>query len=612
MEQVTDRNSKKEYRAALAWRHRFKGIELAPLPLFAVWLWIVSLRGVDLRLMDDMGLISVLPPVIFVALGLLTASFCLALDKNRFSPPVILLHLLCLIFMLYGAAPLVEGLPRTAIVWRLTGIMDYVIQHGSVDPTIDAFHNWPGFFILAAFVSEVLGLASPLLLATWASVFLNLLYLGPLVMIFRTGSGDHRLVWLAVWFFYLANWIGQDYLSPQGFNYFLFLVILGVLLRWFKITPAQPELFFISWIKRLPVISRLVKIAASSFEHAKISDEPSRSWQRVGLLTLVVVLFAIIVPGHQLTPVATIVVVTTLVLFDRLTPRGLPLLMVVLTGVWISYMTVPYLSGHIEKLTGPIGALSENVSANLGGRFRGSPDHLFILLIRIVMTLFLWVLAYYGGIRRHWNGYRDWSFLLSALAPFSLLVFQPYGGELLLRVYLFTLPFMVFFAAALFYPTPHAGASWWTTVLVGLLSLALAISFFFTRYGNERMDYFSPSEVAAIEYVYQIAEPGSLLITGNQTLPWRFQYYDAHRYMTVERIARNSEIEELIEIMREDRFPVAYLILTRSQAAAAELFLGWPPEAWERFEDELSASQDLKTIFETEDARVYVLASDPE
>ena len=41
------------------------------------------------------------------------------------------------------------------------------------------------------------------------------------------------VVWLAIWLFYLMDWIGQDYLSPQAFGLFLFLVAIAVITRWF-------------------------------------------------------------------------------------------------------------------------------------------------------------------------------------------------------------------------------------------------------------------------------------------------------------------------------------------------------------------------------------------
>lgn len=598
--------SKRDDSAVLIWQYPYGLIALL---LCATLVWIVSLKDIDLRGMSDLGLISVLPPMIFIALGLLTASFCLTLCQQRFNAPVLLVHFLILVFMLYGIAPILEGMPRTQIAWKLVGIMDFVKQTGTVDPAADAFHNWPGFFMLVAFVTEILGFESPLAFAAWAPVFLNLLYLGPLVLIFRAGTNDKRLVWLAIWFFYLTNWIGQDYLAPQGFSYFLYLVILGILLQWFKATPAQPELFYQPWL-RIPLAANLVSKVSKYFVANSVPDQPSQPWQRVALMAIIVILFVVIVPSHQLTPFATLAAVTVLVMFNRLTPRGLPIVMVVVIGTWISYMTVSYLSGHFHEVASPVGSISENVAANVSDRFRGSAEHLFILRMRIVMSLLLWALAFLGAIRRQRKDQLDLTFALLAIVPFCLVALQSYGGELLLRLYLFALPYMVFFSGALFYPVLTDGTSWRTATAIGLVSVVLAVGFFFTRYGNERMDYFTVNEVDAMHYLYRIAEPGSQLLAGTGALPWRFQDYNSYRYVAVEGAVKSGDLEGLVRTMKDKKYPASYLILTRSQKAAAELYTNWPLGTWERFEEALLASQEFKIVFANEDAKIFVLASD--
>ncbi|MDP9472231.1 MAG: hypothetical protein M3Q71_16455 [Chloroflexota bacterium] len=196
--------------------------ELGPivLVLSAVGLWLGSLGRVDLDQMTDVGLISVLPAPMFVALMVLTTGYVLALRERPLRIPILLLHIAALIFMLYGVATLLEDVPRFQGGWKHAGVIDYIIRTGDVDPRIDAYFNWPGFFILGASVTEVSGFQSPMSLVDWAPVAFNLLYLGPLWMIFSSMTNDRRLIWLALWFFYATNWIGQDYFSPQALNYF--------------------------------------------------------------------------------------------------------------------------------------------------------------------------------------------------------------------------------------------------------------------------------------------------------------------------------------------------------------------------------------------------------
>src|SRR2546422_651786 len=129
--------------------------------------------------------------------------------------------------------------PKRPIPFKLPKPLDaiYIMRTGTADPNLDTYFSWPGFFVLSAFVTQVAGYQSILSYAGWAPVFNNLIYVGPMYMIFTSFTTDKRLIWLGLWFFYLTNWIGQDYFSPQGLNFFLYLVIIAILLKWFKIPP---------------------------------------------------------------------------------------------------------------------------------------------------------------------------------------------------------------------------------------------------------------------------------------------------------------------------------------------------------------------------------------
>ena len=334
----------------------------------------------------------------------------------------------------------------------------------------------------------------------------------------------------------------------------------------------------------------------------------ARPYQRAGLVIIIAILFAIVASSHQLTPFALLGGVAALVVFDRCTLRSLPVLMAVMIGSWISFMTVSFLSGHLSTLTGDVGQVSGVVSANVSSRFQGSPEHALVLISKVVMALVVWGLAFLGGVRRLWNGRRDVTLALLAAVPFSLIALQSYGGEMMLRVYLFALPWMVFFVAALFYPRPESGRSWRANMAMGLMSLALLGGFLIARYGNERMDYITAGDVTAVRRLHQIAQPGSLLVAITSNLPWRFQNVDKFEYEAGV-IKSPSDIDTLVELMADSAYEDsgAYLILTHSQQAQAELFLGWEPGKWERVEEALLASDKFHQIYQNNDARIFVL-----
>jgi hypothetical protein len=586
----------------------------AALAVCAAGLWLASLGNIDVSGISDLGLVSVLPASVVVAFGLLTWGYCLALRQQRLSVPLLLVHLLVLLLIAYGTVALVEEEPRYHANWRLVGISDYVIRHGAIDGTLDAFSNWPGFFILSAFASQIAGLDSPIRFAAWAPLAFNLMYLGPLVMILESATSDRRLVWLGVWFFYLVNWVGQDYLAPQGLNYCLFLVTLGILLHWFKSPPPAVPVW-VDWLQRLrrtaPLATRL-RDWLTPADGQRLTSLPA---QRVGLMAIVLVLFAAMASSHQLTPFFTLGAVSALIVLGRLRPRGLPVVMAVMIGAWLSYMAVPFLEGHLDWLTRDIGRVSSIVGENVGERMQGSAQHVFVVYLRMVMTVAIWGLAACGAARRYLRGQRDVTVATLAVVPFALLALQAYGGEMLLRVYLFSLPPMLFFAAALFFPTPTAGRSWATTVAIGLTSLLLFGGFLFARYGNERMDLVTSDEVAAVSQLYRMARPGSILMAGSWNLPWRAHGYEQYDYVILDytdartrEIFRNADVDALARRMQTTKGQQTYLIITRSEEAEVDLFSGLPAGRLNRLEEALTASPRFTVVLSNQDAAIFTLA----
>jgi hypothetical protein len=606
------------------------------MPIAAVLVWALSLPGFDLRAMNDLGLISVLPPAFIGAIVLLTCSFCLALGDSPLRGPVLLLHLGILILILYGTPALVEATPRLSVTWRHIGLIDYVMHNRNVLPKFDAYFNWPGFFAFGAFVTQISGLPSLISLAAWAHVFFNALYLAPLVMIYRSITKDSRVVWLGVWFFYLSNWVGQDYFSPQGFDYFLYLALLGILLGWFRSDSGDviPLNSIRTWLPR--VAPRLFwLIEGHRDDQVKRLSSP---WQRFGLMAAAIAIYAAMVPSHQLTPFTALLCVGLLVVFNRIEPHSLPILMAAIALSWTCFMAVAYFAGHLDALVATIGAVDQNVQRGVVDRLRGSPDHLLVVHARLAMSAAVITLAVSGTFRRFIAGYRDVSMVLLVIAP-AFLILAQYGGEMFLRVYFYALPGLAFFSAAFFFPAPplrqreailvrsvgrvrivplqammrrpvriraSRNSSWLTTSAIALASLALIGGFFLTRYGNERMDYFTPQEVQAVRYLYGVAPPGSQFVAPGISEPWQFQGYTTYRTVWLEnKVVREANVAALEQRMSKNSIG-SYLLITRSAAATLELYAGMTPETLARFEQAVESSGRFTIIYQNPDAKVYM------
>ena len=279
----------------------------------------------------------------------------------------------------------------------------------------------------------------------------------------------------------------------------------------------------------------------------------------------------------------------------------------VIAVVWVSYMTVPFLSGHVAQLVSEFGQVSGSVGSNVTGRLAGSPEHRFIVLMDMVFSVSLWMAAAIGFLVRFHDGRRDLSLVLLIAAPVPLVAAQAYGGELVLRLYLFTLPFMAFLAAGLVYGRPRALPSKLRTCGVVAACVAITLGFLTTRYGNERMDIMTTAEVQGIQEVYRIAPPGSLLVSPSGNLPWRAQAFELYTYLPLADSILIGQPQDLAATMRQVGRPHSYLILTASTEAEAELFSGIPSSDFDAFVDKMLASADFRLAYQNADTKVFEL-----
>jgi hypothetical protein len=462
--------------------------------------------------------------------------------------------------------------------------------------------------VLSAFFTKVFGYSTILGYAAWARVFFNLIYLGPMYMIFTSITTNKRLVWLSLLFFLLTNWVGQDYFSPQGLNFFLYLVIIAILLKWFRM-PAKKQV----------QLGKDVSLVQKFFAWLRAPDPPSPSiepWQRRGLLCCLILVYGLIVCSHPLTGFLTLSSVLILVIFHRCYPFWLPILMSAMYAAWISIMARPYLSMHAGTIFATLGVVTANVPSNLhSGKFTGDPLSQIIGEMRFSMTALLWLLALLGGIKRLRQGNRDITCILLAIIAFPLLAAPQYGREMLLRIYFFSEPFMVFFTASLFFDNSmvitckparvHATFPWRTAAII-TANLILLSSFFFTRYGDERTTYITSDEWNAAQYLHQIAPAHSLILLPVGEAPVDFSYYEGDDFSLLDQLWPDAftSANYLIQVMVGKDNPNSYVFFSQEEQVQATGWLGMPSDTLQRLETRLLETGRFKVIYRNSDAQI--------
>ncbi|MFJ5778302.1 lipopolysaccharide biosynthesis protein [Streptomyces sp. NPDC093094] len=583
------------------------GVLLGSLLVAALLLyWVPALRltEADLDRMGGLGLISVLPAATLTGAGLLTLVFASLLWLGREHRALLLVTLLATVVSLHALPALIETEPRFATAWQHLGFLDFIGRTGTAVPDLDARWSWPGFFAAASFVAEACGVSGLTEVVRWWPLTVQLLYLAPMFLLTRSLRASWRARWTGLWFFVLSGWVGQDYFSPQGFTYLLYLVFVAVLLVWFRAPRAI-------WAGARP---------------GELEVEPAGRRQRTVLLLVVTGLFAASVPAHQLTPFMMLGVVTALVVTGRCELRGLPLLCTVTVTAWIGFMAEPYWSGHFDELFGGVGGVGGNVSSSVSGRIEGgSSAHRLVLYTRVLLAGGVMLLACWGFWRRREHRYRERALLVLALVPFLGFGMQSYGGEMALRVFMFALPGAALLGALALFPrtgaTPEERDRDRTSLapLAALTAgLLLMGGFLVARWGNEPFERVRPGEVAAMEYVYAHDDPSVRLLwlsddtVENVTpaMPWGARDMEKVRYVPALAPIDPVLVSGLVKSLR-DAGPHSYLIVNRGQVTYLTMDAGYAPSWERRLIRNLDRRPELRKVFADGDATLYTLREQP-
>ena len=542
-------------------------------PVLAATLWTVSLVGADPRDMGSLGLITLLNPVSFTALAVLVATFLVSLRRK--APEWVLgAHLVTFIVLIHATPAVLYGTLRYSWAFKHVGIVDYIQRTGTVDPSLPVggiYHNWPGFFTGSALLTDIAGQGDALRIAIWAPLVFNLINLLVLRYVFRGLTRNRRLIWLGLWFFFVINWVGQDYFSPQAMVYVCYLALIGLLVR------------------------RSI--------NAKV-------------LATFVLLVAVVAASHQITPMMLLLAVTALVALRRTPGWYLPLITGVIIAAWAftgaQTYTVPNLYELISTFGQPVANASETLEKT-GDIVTGS-EALVVWGGRSVVVIS--TLAALVGAWRSWRvrGLRVTAVLLMVL-PATLVLVTGFGGEVLFRSFLFAAPFIAFMAAAACLPPDGRGFPVRTVIVTAVLTAILLPGFMLSYYGKERSNYFTADEIAAAAWVDTHAPRNSLLIEGSRNYPTQFKNYERFTYVPIDREPEPSWQQLLADPsarlerwMSNPEYAESYLLLTRSQNNAVNSDAVMPNGSLYEIENDLRRSPEFTVAYENRDATVFTLS----
>jgi hypothetical protein len=569
-----------------------------PGPLIAVIAavcWLAGFHPIDPTTLGSFGILPELSPVLLVAYPLLVVAFVVELRERQRGWALTMITIMA-VLAVYALQPTAEPVGRLPVAWLHVGFSDYINAHGAVLHNFDARFSWPGFFSLLALLTGASGLKDSSVLISFAPVVLT----GTATILVRAIAlsvfGPGRIAWLATWVFLIGNWTEQDYLSPQGSTYLLLLAGLAVTFRYL----TRPGL--------------LEPVAKGQFLRPAVPA--NTPMERLFAQVLVVVLALALAPSHQLSPYMLAGLLFILLLCGRLWARWLPFVALLLAVVWFVLGARDFWIGQLHEITGSIGNLGSSVNQGFDQRLSTNAGRTAMLDVRIGITLIVGLLAAIGAYLLRRKKKRSLTLVLMAITAFAMAVAQPYGGEILIRCYLFALPLFALLAAVLLddlltahhkgnsgKPWLRRGALTLGTVLIAGLMLGDAAA----RGGNDAYVAFTRADIDAVQQAYDLAKDG-------QTLDTVAAYAPVSEWQRLN-VVKQESIETSCEPFPNPdpcvrKVHPDFLVLNAAQDAYGQIYYGMRPGWIFALGDRLVGSGLYKRIFVQGRSELLELSTD--
>lgn len=445
------------------------------LTIIALILWTYSLTQARLNI-GFYGLINSFPTSFFIALGVLTIASAILWISNEKHQKLLFFQLFFLITALWLTPALIGSHPGFGVAYRNLGLVSSIVEQGQI---IDTWYlSWPGAHLLFASLSQAGALNLEPIVGTFP-FFMQLLWLLPLYIFLRNLLGKTRAnyCWAGLWLFSLANWIGQEYFSPQAIAFFFLLLLLALITSpslWQQGSRRLPFLLAGSFIIAAIVITHLLTALAASLILAAfcLARRDKKVVPLVALCLLLVVLWDITGGAHYISRFGSepIVMAPSLDGVEQ-TPEGI----------------LVFDPGYI-------------VQTNITMSLSGSESHIAVVETRIIFSSIFVVLGLTGAILALvLTKPKKTTISVLAMAVALLLLLplaKQFGWELVHRLYLYGLPFMAYFGAMLLDLGRKKSA-----IILCFLLIAAGPLFIISHYGNQAKDYWPPSYIAGWHYV---------------------------------------------------------------------------------------------------------------
>ncbi|MDX1888265.1 hypothetical protein [Mycolicibacterium sp. 050158] len=560
----------------------------------ALVLFAVAVHRLDPGAAGRLGLIQALGLDYFAGLAILAAVLAIEYRRRRIQPAMLALTNVTLIGYLVLPVALSDRTAPFVTAYVHRTLTNVIVATGALPPPVDARTSWAGFFSAVAQLVTVGGLddCGPMMLA--ASFVFGALAIFPVYAIGLAITGRPRVAWMGATVYTLFNWYQQDYFAPQAIAAQLYMTILAVL----------------AWQMRAAVVPAIggnvvERVRAAWRRMPGRAPDTDAGWTLAIELVLVLLVAAMVV-SHQLTPVVTIV---ALFLFSAFGLTRYKLLWVVALAIfvaWFTYGAHDFWQGHLGAIVSDVGGVGNNLTSTVTKRISGDPVYSRMQYLRIAAALFLFATAFIGWLRLPRR--RGWLlFGALAVAPFGLVAVQSYGGEVIIRCFIYASPVLAPLAASLLStligrPARTVRQAWtWGAVAAGAF-FALAVWVTADRGLNTSFERTTTEELAIADQLDAQTDTARLTNYGQGSL-----------YGIPLQLEMGPECFQSGAVLADctTRLGTDYVVDTRQDEKYREYRFSVPPSTFDDAIDEMTSRGGFDMIYDGHDVRVLKRANAP-
>jgi len=429
----------------------------------AIAFWSVSIVRAELGL-GDYGLIQSLGPLFWIAFSLLTLSFLLNMFSSTISPSILCLHVITLVLFLHLTPVLIERSPRWFYGYVNYSAVDYLLRHGHTNPDFSVYHEWPAFPFLAVALHLVPGIDGFWLLLLTPIISALLLYVPIIRFVYSCLGANPREAWGAAYVFFMMFWNWNTFML-RNFAILMLLLTLGTLFK-------------------------------TELNH----NQKGRLEWRV----ILIVLFSAMVLSHGFFTLSILVPLGLFVLVFRYLSKKWRLNFMIfytcLALSWVLYGAFTRFSGQLPRYIDQILQM-QVVSATSSLISKVSPARLTVIRIRVGGMAWFCGLALLGFLHQCRSHRR---------LPAQVLLATTWvvGSGLIPLLGSYAAQEMLGFATALaavplaFLAIKNIHSRSLSVLLIAYFVTAPWLSMI-GIYGNELIDYVSPSEIAGVDFLEQ-------------------------------------------------------------------------------------------------------------